>query len=548
VERLEWNELDLLATRLTAGELEEPERSRLVALLQDDRDARDRFRFQMVLHALLEAEFAPSLAGQKDLDVSADDPRRRGASARQMLIHRLRRTRSRLLVAFAAAACLVFVVSSSLLPIRPPREVPSETNAGSELEVAPACLAEVAGERDARWAPGQEWQLGAKLRAGDQLRMISGQVEIAMQSGAMVLMQGACRLRVISDARVELSDGRVVCRLDRDGASLEVTTPTAVITDLGTEFVVHVSDLEETELHVLSGKVQLAKRTDTDASQQLIEGQSRRVSASGSISTIPFRPTVQSYATASAPVVPETVQPNRMAGLPVVEGLCLHLSAAARFHLDGAGRVQRWDSLIGNDLLASDVQPISEFRPTWIPDAWSGLPGIRFDGYDDSLVTRPFELGPNITVMAVCKPIDGQVANFQVQRSPNLVLGFSDEALYGRSWSFRERRGHGESAGKIAMQTPMVVGYRWQDGGKASLDHNAVVLGTAAADHVVKGRAQCRIGRHPDGTRVFKGILSELLVYNVALSDDDMATVHRALASYYGIEIETKASTSPPVP
>jgi hypothetical protein len=146
---------------------------------------------------------------------------------------------------------------------------------------------------------------------GDRIALNSGLMEITYNSGAKVILQGPVTYEVESAAGGYLSVGKLTVRLEKRSAVsgqrseatnpqslipnpslppdlcpllFSVRTPTAVVTDLGTEFGVEVSPELGTRVCVLQGRVTLqpaaAGSTETIV---LKKGQSSRVDARGKV-------------------------------------------------------------------------------------------------------------------------------------------------------------------------------------------------------------------------------------------------------------------------
>jgi hypothetical protein len=111
------------------------------------------------------------------------------------------------------------------------------------------------------------------LQVGDRLAMKAGLLEITYDTGAKVVLQGPVTYEVDSPAGGYLSIGKLTARLERKGVergkkgetanhkseivnrTFAVRTPTAVVTDLGTEFGVEVDKRGRTISHVFRGSV-----------------------------------------------------------------------------------------------------------------------------------------------------------------------------------------------------------------------------------------------------------------------------------------------------
>ena len=148
------------------------------------------------------------------------------------------------------------------------------------------------------------------VHLSDRLALKSGLLEITYDTGARVILQGPVAYEVESAAGGFLSVGRLTAKLEKRSAvsgqqseipSLQslapspssnpqslipnplffVRTPTATVTDLGTEFGVHVDAAGTTESYVFLGSIRMqalaATGTPQGAAQTLREHESARV-------------------------------------------------------------------------------------------------------------------------------------------------------------------------------------------------------------------------------------------------------------------------------
>jgi hypothetical protein len=137
------------------------------------------------------------------------------------------------------------------------------------------------------------------LHLGDILALRSGLLEITYDSGARVLLQGPVKYEVESAAGGYLAVGRLTARLEEKSEvrgqrseirgqrseiahhQFAVRTPTAVVTDLGTEFGVKVDAQGVTSSYVFRGSVRLQSVAGKGAMQVvdrvLHENESARV-------------------------------------------------------------------------------------------------------------------------------------------------------------------------------------------------------------------------------------------------------------------------------
>ncbi len=156
-------------------------------------------------------------------------------------------------------------------------------------------VGQITGMADVRWADGAMGALGgARVPLGRKYVLASGLMEITYDTGAKVTLQGPCTYDVDSRDGGFLSIGKLTARLDNakpqaanQKSSLStihdplftIKTPTATVTDLGTEFGVEVNRDGDFEVHVLQGRVKTTFCNETGktiSSVTLSAGEARR--------------------------------------------------------------------------------------------------------------------------------------------------------------------------------------------------------------------------------------------------------------------------------
>jgi hypothetical protein len=143
---------------------------------------------------------------------------------------------------------------------------------------------------DAQWeSDRQPREFFMRLRIGDQLQLRSGLAHLEFYSGASIILQGPCKFTPTGRARGELASGRLTGKVD--GGKFWLTTPTAKVIDLGTEFGVTVGPTSDTDVCVFDGEVQVRPDVNKQDNQQasseaynLTQGMSVRVAATGKVS------------------------------------------------------------------------------------------------------------------------------------------------------------------------------------------------------------------------------------------------------------------------
>ena len=197
---------------------------------------------------------------------------------------------------------------ASLIYVSRPEQM---TQSGSRLPLAQSAfdptlevVGKITGMADCKWSKDGRAPSGYdNVLVGRQFTLDSGLMEITYDTGAKVILQGPVTYKVDSRDGGFLAVGKLTARLEKKVAispnlsSLStihyplftIHTPTATVTDLGTEFGVEVNALGDTETHVFAGKVELAgrdRRGRNVAKQMLVAGQTARLDANTATVTI----------------------------------------------------------------------------------------------------------------------------------------------------------------------------------------------------------------------------------------------------------------------
>lgn len=133
---------------------------------------------------------------------------------------------------------------------------------------APARLSRSAGARF--FGPAPE----GPLLAGREYALVEGRVEIAFDSGAVVLLDAPAAFELRDRLRMTLKFGRGSVQVDERSKGFTVDTPLAKVVDRGTRFALDVGEGGETEVHVIEGAADLGPL-------RLLSGDARRVDPRG---------------------------------------------------------------------------------------------------------------------------------------------------------------------------------------------------------------------------------------------------------------------------
>jgi hypothetical protein len=162
-------------------------------------------------------------------------------------------------------------------------DVPRPRNATLPPESKTEFVARITGMVDCRWADPRTAPVGFdRVALGRKYSLVSGLIEIVYDTGARVILQGPCDYEVESKTGGFLTLGRATARVEKRGEGrgargeslpivdrrrrneelhpsplFFVRTPTATVTDLGTEFGVEVDKAGASKAHVYRGKVEV---------------------------------------------------------------------------------------------------------------------------------------------------------------------------------------------------------------------------------------------------------------------------------------------------
>ena len=153
----------------------------------------------------------------------------------------------------------------------------------------PGVLAQIVALSDPVWADaGQPRHEGDSLQMGGLLALERGLAEIVFASGATVVLEAPAIFEVIDGGTGKLIRGRLTATLERPTGPFAIHTPTAVVTDRGTQFGVEVDPSGKTDVRVFQGLVELVALAALGTAEplRLSAGHAGEVDAAGRISRI----------------------------------------------------------------------------------------------------------------------------------------------------------------------------------------------------------------------------------------------------------------------
>jgi hypothetical protein len=301
-------ELVDLVTRLQDDDTAADNRSRVLKLVATDADAHEFYVDYCHMTACLRwtlgpaasVDVRPGLTGPLQVGVSnrLPQPSKHSSLASPQQIPILRFPRSvtnTFSIATVAATLLVAVLiygAFGYLAWDLRRDKATGTASSSQLTVAM-----IEGTADVRWSRDTMSRTGnASIRSGEPLKIDSGAIELLLNAGAKLLIEGPAEWSIDGDNQATLRAGKLVATVPSQAVGFLLETPTSRIVDLGTEFGVEVDRQGSTEVQVITGKVALKSASSLQAlPEQIINaGTARKIQAIGgntlSVSDATWRP------------------------------------------------------------------------------------------------------------------------------------------------------------------------------------------------------------------------------------------------------------------
>jgi hypothetical protein len=493
--------------------------------------------------------------------------------------------RQRLMVnGLALAAALVLGVGAAMWwPWRGAEESDSPGAAAqapaNNADEVDAVIATVTRLVDGVWAPGAPaLHHGQPLRSGSRVALRSGMAKVTFECGAEVVLEGPCDFELQSRMLGVLKAGKITADVPRRAFAFAILAPGVDIVDLGTSFGLNVGAGSGTELHVFDGEVLCSRSANESASapagardlMHVVANTAKEFASDGSD---------------ASDIAMDRDQFSQLIGLRrgaemapqgwISDHLALWLAADTGVSTDDLGRVMSWHDIVyGDNRSAEDALQAEEVaRPMFVKEALGGRPAIRFDGAKDFLLTTPLETTDDQTVLFVCqfsqnafdksRRWGGQIINYdgppsrylsdtlepgvlqigepllEEQFRPSLLTG---QVFAGFIGSTTVEAGRVD-AQPVGANAPVVVSYLYDYGrGRAELRINGRSCGEARAFAPQGITSRKIIGRHAWIQNFFHGDLAELLIYNKAMSPQELADATAYLADKYSISLDREGA------
>jgi hypothetical protein len=119
------------------------------------------------------------------------------------------------------------------------------------------------------------------------LKFERGLVEVQFHRGARVVIEGPAEFELINDMQARCLLGKVRAEVPPPAIGFEILSPNVRVVDRGTAFGLDVKRDGPAEVHVFSGRVDLATTLPPGTPRELLQGKAVRVDATGAVSDIP---------------------------------------------------------------------------------------------------------------------------------------------------------------------------------------------------------------------------------------------------------------------
>jgi len=395
--------------------------------------------------------------------------------------------------------------------------------------------------------------------------------KVTFDCGAEIVLEGPCEFVAREPMVGYLKFGKITADVPRRAFAFAILSPKVDFVDLGTSFGVSIGEQGETELHVFRGEV-LCSRSDREVQDR---GTVYHVTQNNAVEFANIKGRPNDIAM-NEKIFAEHFNLRRgedsQNGHVPENKLALWLAADSGVSTDSNERVISWrDILYGENQSGEDAIQADELaRPAIVHDAFAGRPVIRFNGTSDFLLTTPLATTDDQTVAMVCQfapsAMDksrrwgGQILNYDGPPSrylsdtlepgvlqigepllehefkPTLV---SAQVFAGFFGSATVESGRVDAA-PVGISAPVVLTYRYDLGaGRATLAINGKPFSETRAFAPQAITSRKIIGRHAWMENFFHGDLAELMIYNKALTPDELDKLTEYLIEKYSIKLSS---------
>lgn len=179
-----------------------------------------------------------------------------------------------------AAACALVAVAATLWAVRAPG--PATSTAG------PPRVARVVNVSNVEWDDLEHrYAAWSPIAPGDAMQFRSGMVNVFIDNGVELLVEGPADVQFASLERIVVNEGRLAARVGPDAIGFSIETPHANVIDRGTVFGISVDSSRQTDVVVYEGLVDLdVVHPRTLPRRRMTTGEALRVNNAGGLSRI----------------------------------------------------------------------------------------------------------------------------------------------------------------------------------------------------------------------------------------------------------------------
>lgn len=319
------NGYELLVAKLFAGGLSASESSRLNRILEESPELRTDYQRLAMTHSILQwhhggvwqsdqpdidplaiAELlveTDRAAKQQEKEEAAEIAEREARLAQQRkriaeLELRNRRRPEPIVIPYSVAYAGVAALAASVMWIAYTLFTTGDPSLAAnqpqqQIAAEAPLVAKIAGSVEARLVRKPEQGAdkrstyvplapGTRLATG-QYDVVRGVISLKFDGGTAAVVEAPASFTLVSADRMEISRGRIVGNVPPGSIGFTVTTPTATIVDLGTEFGIAIDENNASDVSVFDGEVEVVATATKGISQELAIASRQRLTADTSL-------------------------------------------------------------------------------------------------------------------------------------------------------------------------------------------------------------------------------------------------------------------------
>jgi hypothetical protein len=564
-------ELQLLLDCLCEGTLDESAVARLQTLVIADKSASHFYRTYLQLHGALRLQTFPAFPPLSDILNRAhlrESQRQAPSLALGFFGNVFQSSINSALIRTLLVALAIYGVFGFLAWNLRPSKVPGLAEGNLEG------VAVVHNTTGVQWSQGiSSKSAKSSVLSGEPLKIESGVIELELNTGTKLIVEGPADWSVDGENSVLLRAGKLVAHVPQQAIGFTVETPTAKVVDLGTEFGVDVDD-QGTAVHVFEGRVVAQFAGESGGAQRRIELKTSEAARFGvgaaTLSKLTGAPERFQRAKSATATKTTSVQPDAFKGLQL--WLKADAGVYSTFSDDGdytndtpaepGQSVQGWRDFSGHN--RHPLQPTLEHRPKLELNARQ-RPILRFEG-DQWLERSGLVLNhadpSSFTIFAAFEiaalPDDARNSGSALMALFGQFSSAGDTSRYFGITSqgclfHAEYRGDPNTVffgqGRAIVPQRAQIGVLIREGGPRALyaiapgEGEIVTRSERSENYIGAAPILWRVGArwHPQTHEMFRGEIAEMLVYDRALSKSEQRHIEQYLANKFFAGSKTPA-------